>query len=101
MPADIGGKAGQQIIGPCRIGEVEAELHEIEVQPLADDARPERRRHPALDAEGQIDAERNSRHLVAPMVRPRIIWRLTASAKTVTGSTISVPVAMIFPQGSS
>ena len=40
-------------------------------------------------------------YLVAPMVRPRTMWRETTRAKTVTGSTITVPVAMILPQGSS
>ena len=40
-------------------------------------------------------------YFVAPIVSPRTMWRETRSAKIVTGSTMTVPVAMIFPHGSS
>jgi hypothetical protein len=40
-------------------------------------------------------------YLIAPIVRPRTSWRETIRLKIITGKTIIVPVAMIWPQGSS
>ena len=41
------------------------------------------------------------RYLMAPIVRPRTSWRDTMMLKMITGKATNVPVAMIWPQGSS
>ena len=40
-------------------------------------------------------------YLMAPAVRPRTSWRETIMLKMITGRATMVPVAIIWPQGSS
>lgn len=97
------GVAVEQRGWPHRIDEVIGKLHKVQAQLIAHDGCPQIGCDPALDAEGEVDPQRDGSgtHLVAPIVRPRTMCRDTISAKMVTGSTITVPVAMILPQGSS
>ena len=44
---------------------------------------------------------RGDAYLIAPMVSPRTSWRETIRLKMMTGRTIRVPVAIIWPQGNS
>ena len=82
------------MVGPEAVG---PGLHHL----IVDGHRDVGLRQRAGDQPGRASAAARSPYFVAPMVRPRTMWRETSSANTVTGSTITVPVAMILPQGSS
>ena len=102
--ADISAAVSEKVVRPRRIHEIKGKLHQIQAKPFLHDGCPKIRRYPPLHAKREIDPERYGlgfRHFVAPIVSPRTMCLETRSAKIVTGSTITVPVAMILPHGNS